>query len=85
MSVGTATLVASSVDGMSDARVYRVEPPLEGHEHVIVSAVDWFVTETYIFPSDGVSVTEWGELDGSFKGGVDHERALRNAGYEVTA
>lgn len=85
MSAGIATLVASSVDGMADARVYRVEPPLEGHEHVVVSAVSWFVTETYIFPSDGVGVTGWGELEGSFKGDVDHERALRGAGYEVAS
>lgn len=40
--------------------------------------------ETYIFPANEDSiVVHWGELEGSFKGGLDHERALRNAGFEV--
>lgn len=40
--------------------------------------------ETYIFPAneDG-KVVHWAELEGSFRGGLDHERALRNAGFEV--
>ena len=33
--------------------------------------------ETYVFRSDSDGeVTEWGELPGSFKGSVDHERAI---------
>lgn len=54
-------------------------------EHIIVSAAIVFgEPETYIFPSDeNGSVTSWGEMPGSFKGALDHEEALRNAGYTV--
>lgn len=59
-------------------------------EYVIVSAVPHVLVgdpETYIFPAsigpDGVDVDDWGELDGSYRGGMDHEEALRGAGYEV--
>ena len=41
--------------------------------------------ETYIFPADkDGNVLDWGELDGSFRGSIDHEQALENAGYELT-
>ena len=55
-------------------------------DYVWVSAADvpFSGPETYIFPCDsGGKVTDWGEMDGSFKGSLDHERALLNAGYEV--
>lgn len=56
------------------------------HVYVIVSAVVAFGQgpETYIFPADAEGkVTNWGELDGSFKGGLDHARALQYAGYTI--
>lgn len=53
---------------------------------VIVSAANVMFSgpETYIFPGteDG-EVDSWGELKGSFKGALDHERALANAGYAI--
>ena len=55
-------------------------------DHVWVSAVDvpFSGPETYIFACDSAGkVTNWGGMDGSYKGGLDHERALRGAGYEV--
>jgi hypothetical protein len=65
----------------------------EGHDaeekrtdHVAVSAVTAPFTgpETYIFPADeDGNVLDWTELHSSFRGALDHERALRNAGYEV--
>jgi hypothetical protein len=40
--------------------------------------------ETYIFPSDEEGkVVDWLEMDGSYKGGLSHEKALKNAGYKV--
>jgi hypothetical protein len=67
-------------------------------DHVVVSAVQSVLPtpsavffrdldsgpETYVFPAtaDG-EVLSWGELEGSYRGGTDHERALRGAGYEV--
>lgn len=84
-----ATQVDRRVRGMAgDARLYRLNEPLSGHLYVVVSAVDerpaYRVHETYIFGADHTGkVTDWGELPGSYKGGTDHEAALRNAGYEV--
>ena len=58
------------------------------HAHVIVSAVrvefEGNKPETYIFGAneDG-EIANWGELSGSFKGGLDHAKALKNAGYEI--
>lgn len=41
--------------------------------------------ETYIFAADAAGeITSWLEMDGSYRGGLDHEEALRGAGYEVT-
>ena len=56
-------------------------------EYVIVSAVcDRYAHETYIFPCDSSGrVTSWSEMDGSYRGGTDHERALLGLGYEVAA
>lgn len=79
-----------------DQRVYQLDPPLEGHEFVVVSAVDtsWIYAglemppwggscETFIFPSDGEEITDYGELEGSLKGTMSHEEALHAAGYTV--
>lgn len=93
----TATLIKDDLPHfLGHAALYRLDPPLaQEHEYVIVSAVDntgmmafsgldvdW--RETYIFPAtpDG-DVADWGELDGSTKGTLDHADALRGAGYEV--
>lgn len=64
----------------------------ESHTHktnyVVVSAVyvasDTSRPETFIFPCDSEGeVLSFGELEGSFRGDVDHVRALNDAGYEV--
>jgi hypothetical protein len=58
------------------------------HEYVVVSAVVAMFSgpETYIFPAtpDG-EVVNFLELDGSYRGGLNHETALNNAGYAVVA
>src|SRR5690349_19484746 len=95
-----ATLVRRINDWKGDARLYRVEPPLRydtwGDEdkdqeaatgYVIVSAADvpFSGPETYIFAaSEAGDVLDWGELDGSFRGGLDHREALSGAGYEIS-
>lgn len=94
--IKTATFVRSLAGFTGDARLYMVSPAAEQrdwdgaleatHDYVIVSAttVPFSGPETYIFPAtpDG-EVADWGELDGSYRGGLDHEEALRNAGYVV--
>ena len=83
--------VGRRVRGMAgDARLYRLNEPLGGYQYVVVSAVDerpaYRVYETYIFGADHTGkVLHWGELEGSYKGGADHEEALRGAGYEVAS
>lgn len=56
------------------------------HQHVVVSSViaPYTGPETYIFPSNAAGdVISYSELDGSYRGGLDHKQALENAGYEV--
>ena len=67
-------------------RLYRLSEPLEGNRYVLVSAVVAMFSgpETFIFGSDRRGeVKNWLELDGSYQGGLDHEEALRNAGYDA--
>ena len=79
-----------------DAKLYKMLPPLvatdydgktvETHEFVIVSATVAMFSgpETYIFPATEYGECKsYGELDGSYRGGLDHAEALRCAGYEA--
>ena len=93
---GTATYIKQIPGATGDMRLYRVEPPMKGEdrgdgpvpifEQVAVSAavVPFSGPETYIFgcDSEGENI-DFMELDGSFRGGLDHAQALRNAGYEI--
>ena len=82
---GTAVFVERVIVGFcGDARLYRLTRPLD--QYVIVSAaITLDGPETYIFATDALaSFIDWRGLDGSYKGGLDHAQALRNAGYEVT-
>ncbi len=94
--MGTVTFVKDLEDFTGDARLYKCDPPMVIHgrydepdgetEYVIASATIAFDTgpETYLFPanSDG-EVTGWSELEGSYKGGMNHGKALGGAGYTV--
>lgn len=74
-----------------DARLYKVEPPMEDYsgnkyDYVIVSATyaPFSGPETYIFPANEEGdVLSWEEMEGSFKGEEDHEQALNEAGYAL--
>jgi hypothetical protein len=87
-----AELIIDSLPGFrGHASLYKLTPPItyDGRsiEHVVVSSVgdDW-VCETYIFEADSAGeVKNWGELPGSYKGGVGHECALFGAGYQIKA
>lgn len=95
--IATATQIGAERVSPSGAlqRHYRTEGG-SLPEYVVVSAMDLSLLsgedattvvgslETYIFPADkDGNVLEWIELNGSFKGELNHERALREAGYEV--
>ena len=79
--------------------LYRLDPPIaftrynddceeetRQAEYVVVSATHVMGTpETYIFAADeSGEIQFWCELDGSYKGGMDHVAALKGAGYEVS-
>lgn len=83
-----ATFVKRLDRFLGDDRLYKLEPALEGNDHVVVSAIgsafDTGVSETYMFPaSSSGDVTDWLELSGSERGVFDHEKVLRNAGYTI--
>ena len=94
----TATFVKTMSGFAGDAGLYKLSPKAKytiwkgvkeiprSTSYVIVSAVDVFgKPETYIFPASAKGcILNWGELSGSFKGGLDHKKALNDAGYEVT-
>jgi hypothetical protein len=66
----------------ADQRLYRLE---DGTHIVVSAAVDPYSgPETYIFPADERGeITGFAELDGSFRGALDHEQALNNAGHHL--
>lgn len=68
------------------AKLFKLSEPLEGHTYVVVSATHAMFSgpETYIFGAneDG-RVVDWGELPGSYRGGLNHKEALEAAGYVV--
>lgn len=99
MTKKTATFIKDLDDFTGTAKLYRCDPPMETEpwddeeeperfEFIVASAAVAFGTgpETYLFGAneDG-EVVAWGELPGSYRGGLDHERAIENAGYEVVA
>lgn len=65
--------------------LYKLNPPLDGKDFVVVSASSSFINEeVYIFPSNETGkILSFIELEGSYKGGLDHEKALNNMGYSL--
>jgi hypothetical protein len=86
--MNTATPLKTLDHFTGEAVLYRLDPPLpDSGAYVVVSATvaPFSGPETYIFTAneDG-EVTEWLELPGSFRGGLDHEQALRGLGYTIS-
>lgn len=88
-----ATFVKQMEGFTGDARLYKLSEaaPVDGDEqgttdYVVVSATvaRYGGPETYIFPADEAGdVTSWLEMEGSFRGGLDHARALAGLGFVV--
>lgn len=88
----TARLIKNLEDFTGHAALYELSEPLasyDGEKHykyVVVSATNVMLSgpETYIFPADEKGeVTEWGELAGSYRGGLSHSEALEGVGYTL--
>jgi hypothetical protein len=98
MTTNTATYLRSlnreEGSPVVEARLYRMAEPVRYEDngecitrYVVVSAsnVPYSGPETYIFPADDQgAVLNWSELSGSFKGALDHDQAIRNAGWELS-
>lgn len=76
-------------NGAAEQKLWHVDPPVKYQdydttketEYVISSATDvpFSGPETYIFPANEKGeVIHWGELSGSYKGGLDHDEAIKN-------
>lgn len=88
-----ATFIKKLENFTGEARLYQLQPPMVDEdggavEYVAVSATIAMFSgpETYIFPADAKGkVKNWGELTGSYRGGLDFEEALSGAGYSIKA
>ena len=87
----SAVAIKSVKEAKGRACLYRLSDPLMGYEYVVVSAAkdardshDQVVGETFIFGSDeSGKVKSFLELPGSYRGGLDHQKALNDAGYDI--
>lgn len=71
--------------GVGRAVIYRLNPPMNGNEHVMVSAVERADggCETLIFPANQHRVTDFMQLPGSRMNVLDHATMLAGAGYVI--
>jgi len=87
----SAVAVKSIREAKGAACLYRLSEPHVGYEYVVVSAAkdttdnySNLVGETFIFGSDETGkIKSFIELPGSYKGGLDHQKALNDAGYDI--
>ena len=91
--MGNAEFIKRIEPLVGDGRLYRLSKSVQWDDNgkkrrtrfVLVSAVIAYSgAETYLFPANKRGdVLDWGELGGSYRGGLSHEAALRNAGFEI--
>lgn len=84
--MNTATFIKKLDKWTGEARLYKLQPPLDGHIFVVVSATAAMFTgpETYIFPSDKLGeYIDFSEIGASQRGTLSHEKVLLESGYEV--
>ena len=84
----SAIAIKNVKEAQGRACLYELSEPLGGYEYVIVSAVKSRLTdidgETLIFGSDETGkIKSFLELPGSYNGGMDHQKALNDAGYDI--
>lgn len=88
----TATFIKDIVGQRASQKLWHLSQgvpfgwgePMQLTEYVITSATNVIFSgdETYMFPAnaDG-DITNWVEMDGSYRGDLNHERAIRKAGW----
>ena len=94
---GVATFIKDIKNWKGDAQLFKLDSKVpydynydkevmeKETQYVIVSAVVAYSgPETYIFPADrNGKFLDWGELNGSFQGGLDHKKALNGLGFKI--
>lgn len=82
-----AKLVKKMEGWRGDAALYELSEPHEGHKKVVISAVNTIFSgqETLIFAWDeeAETVTNFLDLQGSFRGKMSHKTALANIGHYI--
>ena len=76
---------------IGDARLYKLSKSIKFHKfdkekntnYIIISSVELLIPyntkETYIFPADSnANILSWTELPGSYRGALDHEKAIKD-------
>ena len=66
-------------------KLFKLNTPLDGYTFVVTSGAYVFgIPETYIFGTDeNGKIANWGELTGSFRGSINHSKAIKDAGYKI--
>ena len=84
---GTATHIKTLREyGQGSRELWRLDPPHEGHTHVVTSAVMGLngIPELLIFGADPKGrILSGRDLEGSCRGTLDHRMALRATGYQA--
>lgn len=66
--------------------LWEVLPRIEGYKFVITSTskVQFTGPETYMFAADEKgNIIDWGELPGSYRGELNHEKCFEEIGYKI--
>ena len=87
----SAVAIKNVKEAKGQACLYKLSDPLMGYDYVVVSAArdakdnyNNITGETFIFGSDELGkIKSFLELPGSYKGGLDHQKALNDAGYDI--
>ncbi len=78
---------AKKIKNISETQIlWSVFPRINGHKWIITSAKDIPFTgpETYMFGADeNGHIVEWDELEGSYRGGLEHRICFQNIGYNT--
>ena len=80
----TATLLRTIENEHAIQALYRMEPPLDGHDLVLASGIRTRLAhECFLFASDeSGEITDWTELSG-VRETTDHAEAMADIGYEI--
>jgi hypothetical protein len=78
---------ANKIKTLSNNKIlWEVFPRIDGHKYVITSSSDVLFSgpETYVFASNEKGeIIDWGELPGSYRGDLVHEKCFEQIGYKV--